>query len=333
MNNFSKIIDKFKNLKILVVGDLMLDQYIHGDVNRISPEAPIPILDVKRIVSTPGGAANAAFNVKCLGAQVILSGVIGPGQRGKTLKKALEERGIQIQGLVVDEARKTTLKERIVAKNQQIVRVDIEDRKSIDSQTETKIIEFLNSIIKDLDAIIISDYAKGMITPNLSMNIIKMARENNILCTIDPKGKEFAKYKGCDLITPNVEETILALNLEKKSLKDENKFLQAGEMLLSHVMCDNVLITQHSKGMTLFTKEGKIIKYSAVNNKVLDVSGAGDTAIAALTLSLASNANLKEAMAIASHACGVVVGKSGTAATSTEELKQSIKNIDVSSKD
>ncbi len=330
MEKLFQIIDKFKDLKILVIGDLMLDQYIHGQVSRISPEAPIPVLEMKKIYYTPGGAANAALNVRTLGGKVFAVGVIGPEHRGQMLKKALEERGISPEGAVVDPDRKTTLKERIVAKNQQIVRIDLEDRAPIGSVIEGEIIDFVKNKIKEVDAIIISDYAKGVITPNLSMNIISLARENNTLCHIDPKGKDYSKYRGCSIITPNEKELSESLNV---IINKESQFLEAGKMLLSHVSSENVIVTRHSKGMVSFDKEGNYHYFPAVNRgQVVDVSGAGDTGIAAVTMALAAGAELEQAMAIASYACGVVVAKPGTATLSPDELKRIIKELNVKGK-
>jgi len=327
MDRLEEIINKFKNLKILALGDLMLDQYIQGDVNRISPEAPVPVLEVKKIYYTPGGAANAALNAKTLGSEIIVAGVIGPEQGGVILKKALEDRGMSADGLVVDKERKTTLKERIVAKNQQIVRVDIEDRHPISSAIEQKIIDFVKGIIKEIDAIIISDYAKGVVTPNLSMSIISLARDNNVICHIDPKGRDYSKYRGCHIITPNEKELSESLNMP---IDKESQFLEAGKMLLSHVGSDKVIVTRHEKGMVSFDEQGNYLYFPAINNSsVVDVSGAGDTAIAAITLALSAKANLKETMTIASYACAVVVGKPGTATLTADELKKSIKEINV----
>ncbi len=326
MNKLIDIIKNFNKLKILIVGDLMLDEYISGEVNRVSPEAPVPILDVKQIDYFPGGAANTARNAKSLSTQVILSGVIGPEEKGKVFRKILEKSGISSTNIIVDNERRTTTKTRIVARNQQIVRVDSEDKKSISLEVTKKLINSFEKQINEFNAIIISDYAKGVITPELSKHIIELAKKNKVLCVVDPKGNNYLKYKGCDIVTPNQKELAQALDLQ---IENEGQFLQAGQMLLSHVMCDNVLVTRGEKGMALFEGNGNITHIPAVNKNARDISGAGDTAIAVLTLSLAAGANLKQAMAIASYACGIVVGKVGTAVASLEELKQSLETVEL----
>lgn len=325
MADFSNIIKDFKAQKILVIGDLMLDEYVSGEVNRISAEAPILILDVKEITHLPGGAANVAHNIKALGDKVILTGVIGQDEKGKILKEVLEKKGIDVQGLVIDPQRKTTLKTRVVARDQQLVRVDTEDRNPIDLQTEESLISFVQSKIGEINSIIISDYAKGAITPTLSQRIITLARNNNILCLVDPKGDDYSKYRSCHIITPNKKELAQALNIPIDQMVNENKFLQAGRMLLSHVMCDTVLVTQGGEGMTLFEKNGQTFHHPATTKKVVDVSGAGDTSISTIALAVSAGADTEKAVILASHACGIEVGKIGTAVVFAEELEKALK--------
>ena len=336
MEQLLSIIKNFKNNKILVVGDLMLDEYILGEINRISPEAPIPILDVigsKTFERMPGGAANTAYNVKSLGGNVMLVGVIGPDEKGKVLKEILEKRGVDTLGLIVDPQRKTTLKTRVCAgtNKHQIVRIDIEDRHFIDSTTEDALFSIIQSKIKGVNAIIISDYVKGVITPTLSQKIIKLAKENNILSLVDPAGgssvgDNYFKYKNCNIIKPNKKELARALNIAFETLDNRGKFLEAGKMLLSHVMCDHMVVTLGSEGMTLFEKGGNSANYPALNEKAIDVSGAGDTAIGTMALALASGADLKQAVVLAGCACGIGVGKVGTAVVSPQELEDFLKN-------
>ena len=323
MEHFLKIIENFKNQNILVVGDLMLDEYLWGEVNRISQEAPVPILDIKNITYVPGGAANTASNLSALKGKVFLVGVIGPEDKGRLLKEILEERGVDTQGVFVDENRKTTVKTRAIAKNQQMIRLDSEDRSPIELMYEQKIFNFVKEKIKEVKAIIISDYIKGVDTENLTKNIIELARNNNIFCLVDSKARDCQKYKNCNFIIPNEKELSQALDLE---IRSDGQLLEAGKMLLSHVLCDNVLVKRGAKGMTLFEKNGNIFSYPAMNKKPVDVSGAGDTAIATFTLALVAGANLQESVIIASYACSVVVGKMGTAVVSQEELRESLGN-------
>ncbi len=316
-------IKKFKNSKILVIGDLMLDEYIWGEVNRISPEAPIPVLDVKEITHLPGGAANTALNVKTLGAEVLLAGVIGNDEKGKKLKEKLAEKGIGSEGIFSDPQRKTTLKTRAVAKNQHIVRIDREDRKPINSEIENQIFNFVKERIDEIKAIIISDYLKGVVTKGLAENLIKLAGEKNVFSLVDYKGDDCLRYKNCYLITPNEKELSFAL---KSKIDSESQLLAAGKKLLAELSCANVLVKQGEKGMTLFERKGEVFHFPAVNKKARDVSGAGDTSIATLALSLASDASSQEAVILASHACGVAVSKIGTAVVFPEELERSIIN-------
>lgn len=324
MNNFLNIVNNFKNQRILVVGDLMLDEHIFGEVERISPEAPVPVLFAKRVGFVPGGAANAAHNVESLGAGVVLAGVIGPEEKGRTLKNLLNKKGIGTEGIIVDNTRKTTVKTRAIARQQHLVRIDSEDKKPISLEIENKLLDFIRKQVKDINSILISDYAKGVVSPRLCQEIIQIARDNKKLCLVDPKGSDYSKYRGCNTVTPNEKELAQALNIE---IQDGGKFLQAGKMLLSHVMSDNVLVTRGDKGMTLFENNGNIIQVPAQKIKVVDTSGAGDTAIAVFTLSLASGSTPKEAMDIATRACAVVIGKEGVAVISFEELEQSLKNV------
>ncbi|MDD4990162.1 MAG: D-glycero-beta-D-manno-heptose-7-phosphate kinase [Candidatus Pacebacteria bacterium] len=322
MEQLLKIIENFKNQKVLVVGDLMLDEYLWGEVDRISPEAPIPILDIKNITYLPGGAANTAYNLSVLGDKIFLVGIIGPEDKGKLLKEILEKKGIDIQGIFIDEKRKTTVKTRAIAKDQQMIRLDYEDKNPIEGANEQKILNFLNEMIKEVSAVIISDYSKGVVTESLAKNIIETARRNNVLCLVDSKAKDYQKYKNCNIAIPNEKELALALNLE---IRTEGQFLEAGKMLLSHLSCDNVLVKRGAKGMTIFEKNGNTFSFPAINKQPVDVSGAGDTAIAVFTLALCAGANLKAAVIITSHACGIAVGKMGTAIALPEELEKSLK--------
>lgn len=304
----------------------MLDEYLWGNVDRISPEAPIPVLDVKEINFRLGGAANTAHNVRVLGDRVFSVGVVGNDEKGVILKKILEEKGINTNGIVVDSLRKTTIKTRAVAQNQQIVRIDIEQRDPIIRETEDKITDFIGSQIKGLNAIIISDYAKGVVTESLSQRVITLARENNVFVIVDPKGNNVSKYRGCNIIAPNRKELGIALNIPSEQLIQEGRLFQAAKMLMVHAMSDSVLVKCGAEGMVLLEKDGSISRFPALNNKVIDVSGAGDTAIGVFALSVACGAIPKEAAVLASNACAIKVGKMGTAVVLPEELAEGLKN-------
>jgi len=323
MEDILKIIENFKGKKIMIIGDIMLDEYVMGSINRISQEAPVPILEVEKIAYFPGGGANTAYNIKALGDEVMLLGVVGRDREGEILLELLKTKGLANENIFIDAKRKTTLKKRIIAKGQQVIRLDFEDRIPICPDLENKILALFKKKIKQIDAVIISDYAKGVATDALVKNIISAARANKVLCLIDSKSSDYSKYKNCHLITPNEKELAQALDAD---IDDEKDLLAAGDLLFSSLNCDALLVKQGVKGMVLFEKGGKAFHFPAINQKAIDVSGAGDTSIAAFALSLASGANFKQAMVVASHACGVVVGKRGTAVVSPEELKESLKN-------
>jgi len=326
MENYLNILQNFENPKILVVGDLMLDEYLLGNVDRISPEAPVPVLDVKEINFRLGGACNTAYNIKSLGGKVFLAGVVGADGKGEIIKKILAERGINTEGVVVDNQRKTTIKTRVVAQSQQIVRIDIEDRNPIAPEIEQKLAGFIKERIKDFNAIIISDYAKGVITETLSQRIIALAKENNVFSVVDPKGTDVSKYRGCSIIAPNKKELGIALNIPLDQLAQEGRFFEAAKMLMAHTTSDGVLVKCGAEGMVLFEKNGNTSRFPALNKKAVDVSGAGDTAIGVFALAVGSGANRKEAAALASNACAVKVGKRGTDVVLPEELKAVLLN-------
>jgi len=324
MEEILGIIESFKNQRILVVGDLILDQYFCGEVNRISSEAPVPVLDVKKINYILGGAANAANNLKVLGAKAILAGVIGPDDKGNMLKEMLGQAGIDAQGVVVDEKRKTTVKIRTMAKDQQLLCIGMEDRAFIDTKTEDKLFDIIKEKIKDVNALIISDYERGVFTPSLTRRIIELAGQNKVIIFADAKGDDYLKYKGCNVITLNEKELSRAFTFQ---IINEEQLAFSGKRLLSDLSSGCVLVKQGGKGMTLFEKNGEKFHYPAVNQEVRDVSGAGDTALVAFALSLGAGVDFKKSVIIASYACGIAVGKIGTAVVLPEELKESLKGV------
>lgn len=319
-----KIVNKFAGKKILIIGDLMLDEYIFGKTTRLSPEAPIPIVEVEKINYVPGGAANTANNVKSLGAQTILTGLVGKDENGKILIKLLKKKDIKVYGILEDIKRPTTLKSRVVSQGQQIVRIDKENRKPITKKVERALLSFIKIIIPKVDIILISDYAKGVITSRLCQQIITLAKTKGKPVLIDPKGKNSSKYKDCFIIVPNLKELEGALKIQ---VNDLSKLPQAAKMLLAHVNSEAVLVTLGGLGMALLEKSGKYFTVPATNVGIVDISGAGDTAIATFALSLAAGASLREAMLISTYACSVVIGKMGTATTTPEELIKAIKHV------
>jgi len=312
---------KFEKTGVLVVGDLMVDQYIWGKVKRISPEAPVPVVEVQQDDLHLGGAANVASNAHALGGKVYIAGVIGSDETGKILTNKLSEKGFSVEGIVIDRKRPTTVKTRVIAHNQQVVRFDREISSDISRSTMTLILEYIQSCLPKVRGIIISDYCKGLITKGLVKKIVEMAGPK-VCIAVDPKIGHFHFYKGVSLITPNMNEASFGSGID---IKDEKTLLAAGKVLLKKLSCKAVMITRGDEGMSLFEKNGKITHISTCAQAVYDVSGAGDTVIAALTLSHAGGANLKDAAIVANHAAGVVVAKVGTAVATPKEILKSLK--------
>jgi len=316
MENLIKIVDNFKGKKIGVIGDLMLDHFIWGDVERISPEAPVPVVLVAKESFVPGGAGNTAANISALGGEAFIVGLIGKDSAGKSLLEEFEKRGIITEGIIEYSQKPTTQKIRVVARGQQVVRIDKEDIQYINSDVEKKLLEFITLHIKEWDGIVISDYAKGLITKNLAEAIIDLAAKDEKPIIGDVKPKHALFFKNVTLLSPNNKEAI--------AIAGVNDIEEAGKIIQKQLNC-SVLLTQGSEGVTLFEND-KIKHFSSLAKEVFDVSGAGDTVVAAASLSLAAGASLEETTIIANHAAGIAVSKLGTATVTTEELKQYLKN-------
>lgn len=319
MNKLAEIVGSFRGKKIGVIGDLMLDQYIFGDTKRISPEAPVPVVLAERESFIPGGASNTANNIASLGGNVFVIGLIGTDLAGRQVINQFKRRGIDAQGIFQDKRRPTIQKIRIIARGQQLVRVDRENCDYIDIQQQKKVVDFIANQIKNWDGLVISDYTKGLITKNLAEKIIRLARKYKKPIIVDTKPRHTSFFKNITLITPNYEEAI-----EMAKIQDLKK---AGRKIQKQLNC-NVLITQGSQGMTLFEKDR--IRYFLPKTKqvkkAFNVAGAGDTVVAALSLSLASGVNLEKSVEIANYAAGIVVKKKGTATVSLPELEKSLGN-------
>ncbi len=314
-----KLFSKFDKTGILVIGDLMVDRYIWGKVKRISPEAPVPVVEVTEENLLLGGAANVAHNVLSLGGKVFIAGTTGRDETGKVLINKLNETGFNTDGIVLDEKRPTTVKTRVIAHSQQVVRFDREEKTDISSSTLSMIIEYVKSCLPRIKGIIVSDYCKGLITKKLIKTLLKLAGPR-IFISVDPKIGHFDYYKGVDLLTPNINEASFASGID---ITDEKTLVSAGNILMKKLQCNSLIITRGDEGMTLFEKGRKISHIPTCAQEVYDVSGAGDTVIAALTLCRAAGAPLKDSAIIANHAAGVVVGKMGTAvATRNDVLRQ-----------
>ncbi len=322
--NFTRlksIISSFPKAKVLVVGDLILDEFIWGNVSRISPEAPVPVVWVSSENFMPGGASNVAYNIRALGAEVHLAGVVGEDSRGDALQALLRKQGIHCEGIFADKHRPTTQKTRVIAQHQQVVRIDREVVQHVPEQVLRQIIEFIKEKIQEVDALIIEDYGKGVIVPRLVQESVKIAKKYGKIITVDPKETHISYYRGTTTITPNHHEAGAASGI---TIKDNETLERAGRKLLQKLNCESVLITLGENGMSLFQQGRPTVKIPTIAQDVFDVSGAGDTVISAYTLARACKASAIEAAHISNCAAGIVVGKVGVAVTSQAELLKRI---------
>ena len=318
----SEILDSFSTKKILIVGDVMLDQYWWGDVTRISPEAPVPVVRLKKTSLAAGGAANVAANVVGLGATPILVGTVGSDNEAGSIRQVLAEHTVSPENLVTLNGRPTTVKTRVVAHSQQVVRVDNEVPDHMSPDEENRILETVAARIAESDAVVLSDYAKGLLTQRVTTETIDMARASGKYILVDPKGKNYKKYNNATILTPNLLEAREASGLDENGSADE-----AGKKLLSDHSFEGVLITQGEHGMTLFRNTDPPFYLKANAKEVYDVTGAGDTVIAALATSIGAGADWETASVLANIAAGIVVGKVGTAPVKIEEIRAVINEI------
>ncbi len=317
-----RIVNNFKGKKLLVVGDLLLDQFIWGEVSRISPEAPVPVVWVKNEGFMPGGACNVANNLAKLGADVSIVGIVGDDENGRILKGLMHERKVDTRGVVTDESRPTILKTRVIAHHQQVVRIDREDPKDFSGNDMERIKEYLKKNIKDFDGVIIEDYGKGVVTAELLKVVVPLARRHGKIVSVDPKENHFSYYKGASVITPNHHEASKAVGFP---LTDEASMVKAGEKLINKLKLDAVLLTLGERGMMVVQKNHKPKSIPTVAQEVFDVSGAGDTVIAVYTLAMVSGGSPIVSAHIANCAAGIVVGKIGTATVEKDELIERLK--------
>ncbi|WP_424244701.1 D-beta-D-heptose 7-phosphate kinase/D-beta-D-heptose 1-phosphate adenosyltransferase [Elusimicrobium posterum] len=320
------ILKSFLDRRVIVVGDVMLDHFIRGSVSRISPEAPVPVVDVNREYFVAGGAGNVAVNLAALGAKPILLSVVGQDRSGEELTEFLSNKGVDTSYTAIDPSRPTTQKIRVLAENQQIVRFDRESKKTVPPAIGNICMENFKHLIKTAKGVILSDYGKGMLSDSNIKEIIALCNKNKIPVCVDPKLENFKKYKNITCMTPNTKEAWEGMGLSPKP--DEEALFELGRKILKTLNAVSILITRGAEGMSLFEKEKDDVKISTVRataQEVFDVTGAGDTVISVLTLALASKASLKEAAVLANYAAGIVVGKVGTATASPEEILKVIK--------
>ena len=316
------LVGHLKKARILVVGDMILDEFIWGDVSRISPEAPVPVVEVRSQSYMPGGAANVVSNIRSLGGRATMAGVVGRDEAGRILRNELSRQRVDTKAIMVDSSRPTSLKTRIVAHSQQVVRIDREKINEIDKSIYHKLINFIKKAITQVDAVILEDYGKGVITASLVDEVVWLTRRYNKMVSVDPKEENFFSYKGVTVITPNHHEAGRVLGFK---IKDKKTLYEAGKELLAKLGSKAVLITLGENGMCLFEDDGSITHIPTVAQEVYDVCGAGDTVIAVLTMAVAIKASMLEAAYLSNFAAGIVVGKVGIATATTEELRLAIR--------
>jgi D-beta-D-heptose 7-phosphate kinase/D-beta-D-heptose 1-phosphate adenosyltransferase len=317
-------IKKFAGCRLLVAGDLMVDEYLWGNVERISPEAPVQVVSVTSEEYALGGAGNVINNLVALGAIVSAVGVIGTGPNGRLVLKKLNALGVNTRGVIQDRQRTTTRKTRIIANHQHVLRFDREVKADISRQTMNKISRAAEEMMADADLVLVSDYNKGLITKALMTKLIASAQKHNKLLIVDPKGRDFKKYAGASLITPNKKETARAAGIE---IVDESSLVKAARRLIKKTGIDKILVTCGKDGMVYFNHDAPPYRISTKAHQVFDVSGAGDTVLAVLGLGIAAGYSNKEAVALANTAAGIVVGKVGTATVSKTELAAALNLI------
>ncbi len=309
--------------RIAVVGDLMLDRYLWGTVTRISPEAPVPIVEVDYESSRLGGAANVANNIKSLGGIPILIGVAGNDPAAGILRSIMEENGFPTEGVIVDERRPTTVKTRVIAHNQHVVRIDQEAKHDISPFLQQQVLAYLRSQIYSIDAMIIEDYNKGVIANDLIAPLIQLANDYRKTVTVDPKFNNFFEFKNVTVFKPNRQEVEEALGMK---FYNEKIVEEAGKILLEKLNARYVLLTRGEKGMSLFEREGNATHMPTKALEVADVSGAGDTVISTLTMVLAGGGSIQEAATLANYAGGVVCGEIGIVPITLDGLTQAATN-------
>jgi len=320
-----KIRERFSGKRIVVVGDVMVDRFLQGDVSRISPEAPVPVVAVREEHFVLGGAANVANNIAALGGEVFLAGVIGDDEAGRSCAALLSSSGIDGSGLLIQEGRPTTVKTRIIARGQQVLRVDWEDISPVSPSLEEGLLESLRSHIQRCDGVIVSDYAKGVITSSFFHALSRFVRDAGIPLFLDPKPSQTGCYSQVDLMTPNLPEASAMTGMSGESRDGLEEILRR---LQERFGCHRgVVVTLGAEGMAYIGEDGVVKRVPTVAREVYDVTGAGDTAMAALALSLAAGLSLAQAVEVANAAAGVVVGKMGTALAYPGEVEEMLQEL------
>lgn len=321
VDRLKEITSNFSKTKIMVIGDVMLDEYMWGDVRRISPEAPVPVVEVEKVTQRLGGAANVVGNLVKLGIDPILISVVGRDENGEKLDRMLMEMNCSISGLLKSDSRPTTIKTRIMARHQQVVRADRESVKDLNESEVEKLFYLSLSHLDSVSAVIISDYGKGVVCKSFLERIISECKKRDVFVAVDPKDRHFDLYKGAGVITPNLKEAHMAAGISQQKYISDEEIAELGWGLVEKMDLRYLLLTLSEKGMAVLEKDGK--KYThlpTVARDVFDVTGAGDTVISVFTSAIASGATSVEAAFIANHAAGISVAELGTASVSIDEI-------------
>ncbi|MFO7987813.1 MAG: D-glycero-beta-D-manno-heptose-7-phosphate kinase [Desulfatiglandaceae bacterium] len=317
-------VDRFTQARVFVVGDIIMDEFLWGDVSRISPEAPVPVVNVNRETRMLGGAANVIRNMASLGARPVLCGVVGSDSAGEEILSALHRMRLRTDGVIRERERPTSIKTRVVAHQQQVVRFDRETLKEIEADSADQLLDFIKQNMEEMDAVVISDYGKGVISDPMMTGLNRLVRSvpgKSVIISVDPKIGNFEYYQGVDVITPNHHEAGVYCGF---AITDEASLMRAGTRMLSTLNCRSVLITQGREGMTLFEQGGEVTHIPTVAKRVFDVTGAGDTVIGTISLGLATGLDLKSAAILSNFAAGIVVGEVGTSAVDVGGLKKAV---------
>ncbi len=314
-------VERFPQASVLVVGDLILDHYVWGRVTRISPEAPVPVVHVTSEEFKLGGAANVFNNIHALGGQADICGVVGSDESGRRLLKELGVRRKGRGGVIIDPERPTTRKSRVVAHHQQVVRFDVETRQELRPTLQKRIVRYVESRLREISCLVVSDYAKGVVTQSLMAELTRLAAQRGIPILVDPKVEHFSYYKGVTLVTPNHLEATQAAGMQGD---DDHTIHEAGTMIRQRLGCQAVLVTRGEKGMSLFEGDGVQWHIPTRARQVYDVTGAGDTVVGTLALALATGTNLRDAAYLANQAAGIVVGLVGTATVTRKQLSDAL---------
>ncbi len=321
LDRMQDLVARFSGRRVLVLGDLMLDHYLWGRCERISPEAPVPVVEVERETSSLGGAGNVAANLVALGARPVLVGLIGQDARAQQLLEAFSDRGIDTRALVRDATRPTTIKTRILAQHQQVVRADWESRADVAGEALEELFEVLGRELPHCEGLVVSDYGKGVVTRPVLDRAMGLAKAAQLPISVDPKESHLDAYRGVSILTPNQHEAGYVMG---RRVTDEASLLEVGWGLRERLDADGVLVTRGADGMSLFERGGRYTHLPTVAREVFDVTGAGDTVVSVVALALAAGADFREACHLANHAAGLVIREVGTATCSPAQLRESL---------